>query len=228
MELPRVYEIKENTPERYRIHEGKPKLSYSQYTSFKDPLYKGSYIGQYFLGIKDDGNIFSTYGSACGGYLETSFERGDLSDFDISVLDSLERPSNAVYEREIVIDRGNYVIQGFIDREYLDIEGNLVLEDFKTGSIKTKKEFYSSKEYRQTLMYAHQRTLEGEHIAYCGVILLDRKGNGQEKYPLRLTGEIEYIETPYCRKEAEAFLKNVDKVAKEISAYYQVYKKLVS
>lgn len=222
LDLPKVYE---NEGGKYPQHVGKPKLSYSAYNSFNEEAYKGEFFANYFLGIRGEGNIFTEYGGKCGVLFETDTETSDLSDFDVETIRSIERPANALYEVEIVVDRGSYVIQGFIDREYLDIEGNLVIDDLKTGAIKTKKAFYGGDEYQQTTLYAYQRELEGEHIAYSGVILLDRKGNGQEKYPLRLTGDIERIPTPYSKKRAEAFLKSFDKTAKKIEEYHKVYKK---
>ena len=222
LDLPKVYE---NEGGKYPQHVGKPKLSYSAYNSFNEEAYKGEFFANYFLGIRGDGNIFTDFGGKCGVLFETDTETSDLSDFDVSVIRDIERPANALYEVEIVVDRGTYVIQGFIDREYLDVEGNLVIDDLKTGAIKTKKAFYGGDEYQQTTLYAYQREAEGEHIAYSGVILLDRKGNGQEKYPLRLTGEIEHIPTPFSKKRAEVFLKSFDKTAKKIEEYHKVYKK---
>lgn len=222
LDLPKVYE---NEGGKYPQHVGKPKLSYSAYNSFNEEAYKGEFFANYFLGKRGDGNIFTDFGGKCGVLFETDAETSDLSEFDVSVIKGIERPANALYEVEIVVDRGSYVIQGFIDREYLDIESNLVIDDLKTGAIKTKKAFYGGDEYQQTTLYSYQRELEGEHIAYSGVILLDRKGNGQEKYPLRLTGEIENIPTPYSKKRAEDFLKSFDKTAKKIEEYHKVYKK---
>ena len=222
LDLPKVYE---NEGGKYPQHVGKPKLSYSAYNSFNEEAYKGEFFANYFLGIRGDGNIFTDFGGKCGVFFETDTETSDLSDFDVSVIRDIERPANALYEVEIVVDRGTYVIQGFIDREYLDVEGNLVIDDLKTGAIKSKKAFYGGDEYQQTTLYAYQRESEGEHIAYSGVILLDRKGNGQEKYPLRLTGEIEHIPTPYSKKRAEDFLKSFDKTAKKIEEYHKVFKK---
>jgi hypothetical protein len=222
LDLPKVYE---NEGGKYPQHVGKPKLSYSAYNSFNEEAYKGEFFANYFLGIRGEGNIFTEYGGKCGVLFETDTETSDLSDFDVETIRSIERPANALYEVEIVVDRGSYVIQGFIDREYLDVEGNLVIDDLKTGAIKTKKAFYGGDEYQQTTLYAYQRELEGEHIAYSGVILLDRKGNGQEKYPLRLTGEIERIPTPFSKDRAETFLKSFDKTAKKIEEYHKIYKK---
>lgn len=222
LDLPKVYE---NEGGKYPQHVGKPKLSYSAYNSFNEDAYKGEFFANYFLGIRGEGNIFTDFGGKCGKLFETDTDSSDLSEFDTNVIKSIYRPENSLYEVEIVVDRGSYVIQGFIDREYLDLEGNLAIDDLKTGAIKSKKDFYGGPEYQQTTLYAYQRELEGEHIAYSGVILLDRKGNGQEKYPLRLTGEIEYISTPYSKKRAEDFLKSFDKTAKKIEEYHKVYKK---
>lgn len=223
LDLPKVYEVDENTPEHYRKYEGMPKLSYSAYNSFCEESYKGEFFANYFLGIRSEGNIFTEYGSKCGAYLE-KLEKSDLSEFDISVLEKLERPENARYEVEVVIDRGSYVIQGFIDQEFKVPEG-LVIKDLKTGAIDKKAKDYASEDYQQTTLYAYQRELEGENVVYSGVMLLDRKGNGQEKYPLRLTGEIADIPTPYSKERAEEFLKKFDKVAMQIEEYHKVYKK---
>ena len=220
LDLPKVYE---NEGGKYPQHVGKPKLSYSAYGSFTEEAYRGEFFANYFLGIRGEGNIFTEYGSKCGEYLE-KLETSDLSEFDISVLSQITRPENAKYEVEIVIDRGSYVIQGFIDQEYLG-ENGLVIQDLKTGAIEKKAKDYASQDYQQTTIYSYQREKEGETIAYSGVMLVDRKGNGQEKYPLRLTGEISYIPTPYSVERAEAFLEKFDKVAKEIETYHKVYKK---
>lgn len=220
LDLPKVYE---NEGGKYPQHVGKPKLSYSAYGSFTEEAYRGEFFANYFLGIRGEGNIFTEYGSKCGEYLE-KLETSDLSEFDISVLSQITRPKEARYEVEIVIDRGSYVIQGFIDQEYLGEKG-LVIQDLKTGAIDKKAKDYASQDYQQTTIYSYQREKEGETIAYSGVILVDRKGNGQEKYPLRLTGEIAHIPTPYSVERAEAFLEKFDKVAKEIEAYHKVYKK---
>ena len=220
LDLPKVYE---NEGGNYPQHVGKPKLSYSAYNSFCEESYKGEFFANYFLGIRSEGNIFTEYGSKCGEYLE-KLEKSDLSEFDISVLEKIERPENARYEVEVVIDRGSYVIQGFIDQEFKVPDG-LVIKDLKTGAIDKKAKDYASEDYQQTTLYAYQRESEGENVVYSGVMLLDRKGNGQEKYPLRLTGEIADIPTPYSKERAEGFLKKFDKVAIQIEEYHKVFKK---
>ena len=216
--LPRVYEDEKGN---YPQHKGKPKLSYSAYNSFVEEGYRGEMFANYFLGLSNEGNIFTSYGSMCGQYFENKVNTG-LTDFDCSVIDSIERPENARYESEIVVDRGWYVIQGFSDREFFHQDG-LIVEDLKTGAISSKASFYGGDEYQQTTLYAYQRDVEGHNVIGSRVILLDRKGNGQEKYPLRLTGEIKYIDTPYSMERAEKFLKKFDLVAEQIAEYFSVY-----
>jgi hypothetical protein len=218
--LPKIYEDGQGN---YPQHKGKPKLSYSAYNSFLEDGYRGEMFANYFLGLSNDGNIFTSYGSKCGQYFEDKTDTG-LTDFDRSVIDSIKRPENARYESEIVVDRGWYVIQGFSDREYFHQDG-LVVEDLKTGAVSSKVSYYGSDDYQQTTLYSYQREVEGHNIINSRVILLDRKGNGQEKYPLRLTGDVKYIETPYSTERAEKFLKKFDEVAEQISEYYKVYNK---
>ena len=227
--LPRVYsnDIEEGCSGNYPQHKGKPKLSYSQYTSWTDPKYHMQYRSQYFGGVRDGGNPFSDFGGEVGVWLETDGKDSGpmLSERDVEILTSVERHSDAKYEVEIVVDRGWYVIQGFIDYEVL-LKGGLNIKDYKTGAIAKKEEFYGSDEYQQTTLYAYQREIEGEKIAYSGVTLLDRKGNTFQNIPLALTGEIMEIETPYSKERAETFLKKMDSVAEEIARSYKLFLQL--
>ena len=224
IELPKVYE---NENGNYPQYLGRPKLSYSQYTSFKDDLYRGRYISNYFMGIPDPGNIFSDYGGKCGEYLENG-TKSDLSIADIEVLDSLGRPEGCRFEVEVVVDMlpitgDDFVVQGYIDREERLDKGIRVI-DFKTGNHKDKLEYYASEEYGQTTLYSYARDKEGENVLYSGVILFERKGNGMEKYPLKLSGRIKEIPTPYSEERALKLFKDMAGVAREISEYYKTYK----
>lgn len=221
--LPKVYD---DPFGNYPQHKGKPKISYSQYNSFVDAMYRGSYFGKYFLGVEDEGNIFSDFGGKCGEYWE-KLEESDLSESDIQVLkDTLDRPEDARYEVEVVIDRGSYVIQGFIDQEVPEKPKVLNIFDLKTGNHKDKPAYYGGGEYQQTTLYCYQREKEGNTINYSGVKLLERKGNGSDKYPLKLSGKIKEIPTPYSKERAEEFLQKMDETVLEISKFYKTYKRL--
>ena len=79
----------------------------------------------------------------------------------------------------------------------------------------------------QTNLYSYQKENDGYSIEECGVIMLDRAGNNSAKSPIRLTGKVEFIPTPYSRERTEEFLDStVRKTVEEISDYYQKYLKL--
>lgn len=223
--LPRIYEP---VLEKYEKYRGLPKLSYSQITSYKDPLYKNQYILGYMFGIRDEGNVWATYGSHCGDYISSNGkDRGDmLSDADCEILDNSPKFVNPTYEDEICIDRGTYCIQGFSDIESTPSPGKVIIVDNKTGAEKTKVAFYGGPEYMQTKMYAYHREQEGFEIEDCYVLLYARLGNGYKSHPIRLSGNIIPIPTPYVKEEVEIFLEKVDVIAKEISDMYKVFLKV--
>ena len=232
--LPKTF-IDRSPDGKYSKFNGMPKLSYSQYSAWNSIEYKSAYIKQYIAGIDIGGNLFSTYGSSCGTYIEgkgtgnmdchKEYEHL-LSDSDREFLHTLDYPENSIYEDYIVINMGNYCIEGFMDRGIYTTPNTVIVEDFKTGSIAKKKEYYASKDYRQTNLYAYQKDIEGYEIEDCRVLLLDRAGNNSAKSPIRLTGKIEVISTPYDKKDTETFLEDVTRTAHEISDYYKQYLKL--
>lgn len=236
LELPRKF-IDRSKDGRYKHLEGKAKLSYSQISSWKSPLYKSGYVKQYMLGVKLPSGIYADYGSACGTYIE-SLATGDkschteyqhlLSESDRKVLEALEYPNDSVYEDLVVLDLGEFCLEGYIDRATHFPEKIAHIVDYKTGSIAKKKSEYQSEDYKQTNVYAYFKEKEGYTIEECGVWMLDRAGNNSAKSPIRLTGLTEYIPTPYSREKTEEYLdKDVRKIAHEISDYYKKFKKLL-
>ena len=216
--------------DKFEKYVGMPKISYSQIESWNNHLYRGQYIASYFLGIDDPGNVFSTYGSQVGEWFENGEDvSGELSEADLDILEKIGRPGGCEYEREIVVNRPlGYVIQGFIDRTRKDTwEGKEQLEiiDFKTGNIEKKAAFYAGPDYQQTTLYTFAALEEGEDVVYSGVVMLGRKGNGMPKAPLRLSGEVETIDTPYSEARINKFFTKVDKTVKEINKYYKFYNK---
>ena len=232
LDLPSIYKEREKNPvpERYKKYIGRPAISYSTYTAFKEEGYRGEWLANKFLGIPSEGSIFTEYGGAIGTYQETGIPQPYLSQFDLETLDK-EIPANplAEYEREVLIDRGSFIVYGFVDR-LLGVGSKIVdLVDFKTGSIEKKAKEYASKEYKQTGLYSYALEEEGFTIKSSSVVLFDRKGNTLEqgnKNVLRLTGAIEYIPTPYVREDIEEFLLELDETAKKIEKYWKLYKEV--
>lgn len=231
--LPKTF-IDRSPTQKYKHLNSKPKISYSQYSAWKSSEYRADYIKQYMVGINVGGNIFSDFGSSVGTFLEGvgtgNMDCHDeyshiLSDSDRDFLKQLEYPENSIYEDYIVVDMGDYCIEGFADRGIYTTPKTVIVEDFKTGSIAKKKAFYASDDYMQTNLYSYQKENEGFEVEDCRVILLDRAGNNSAKSPIRLTGKLEMIPTPYSRQKTELFLEQVTETVHEISDYYKKYKK---
>lgn len=242
LDLPRKYEFKEGeTNPLYKKYDGWNKVSYSQITSFISEEYKGDYFAGYFLGIKDDGNIFSYFGSACGDYLNRKDQRVDeyLSDEDKVILDAITQPKNAEYEYEILIDLEPFglektVLQGFSDIQYEVGPKKLNIHDYKTLTLDKKRDYYGSKEYQQLNVYGYGLEELGYTINKTSVFGLGRLGNTTDKNALskagnplnlRLSGEVEEIKRDYDREEAEEYIKKIAKVCTEISEYFRAYNK---
>lgn len=240
--LPRKYEYKEgeSRPE-YEKYNGWNKVSYSQITSFLSEEYKGDYFAGYFMGIRDEGNIFSFFGSACGDYLNKQDQRVDeyLSEECKATLDKIERPDNAVYEYEILIDLEPFglektVLQGFSDIQYEIAPKVLNVHDYKTLTLSNKRAFYESEEYQQLNTYGYGLEKLGFTINKTSVFGLDRKGNTTNKDAiskagnplyLRLSGVVEEIKRDYNREEAEKYIQKIADTCIKISEYKKVYEK---
>lgn len=227
--LPKKYEDRNN---KYPQHKGKYKISYSQYTSYKDPEYQNDYYVQYFSSINLGGNVFSDFGGYCGTKIEHNALGKEyetpLLDSDLAILrDKIDYPDNCVYEDEICVDFGDFVAEGYIDRSWYREEGVEIL-DFKTLNIEKKKDFYASEEYGQTTLYCYDREKAGYNILNSSVCGLGRKGlsfEGTGNYRIRLSGEVIYIPTPYSKERAEKVLEDMRKVANQISDDYKIFLK---
>ena len=234
IKLPKQYQyIEGQSRPEYKKYDGWQKISYSQFTSFKD--YRAGYIQNYFLGNASESGIFAEYGSSCGNYLNPydTNEYELLSAEDIAVLESLKQnhPKNADFEYEILIDLEPFglektCVQAFTDRQHLTDEGLLDILDYKTLTIKTKKAYYESDEYMQLGLYAFGLEELGFKIGRTSVTGLGRLGNTTEqgnKNVLRLSGEIIEIEKTYDRKKVILAIKEIMKNCNEICEYFSVF-----
>lgn len=229
IKLPKTFEDRNG---KFPEHKGKPKLSYSQYTSYKDPDYHLEYYVQYFSGINTGGNVFSEFGGFCGTKIEHNAKgleyETPLTENCLRILkDEINYPKNCEYEDEICVDLGDFVVEGYIDQcEYTD-EG-VIINDFKTLNLDKKREFYASEDYGQTTLYCYDKEQRGYKILDSFVTGLGRKGTSWEgvgNYRLRLSGEIEKIPTPYSKERAEKVIKEIKETAKKISDDYKIFLK---
>src|SRR5690606_30378645 len=230
MLLPKKFEDRFGThPE----HKGKPKTSYSMCNSYEEEEYRDDVYIQYFLGIRLPSGEFAEFGSSVGEYIENKavgdLKVGHLSDEDISILDKIiDYPDNAIYEDEIVIDFGEFVLEGYADRIVYDNDNVVHVLDYKTLNIDKKSEYYASDEYLQTVLYAYQKEKQGFKIGKVEVFGIGRKGSsldGTGNFKMRLSGEYKVIPTPYNKKRVKLALDKIRTTTEKISKDYGIYRK---
>lgn len=192
-------------------------ISYSTVSALLDEKYCAGLLKNKLLGIPQGDNIYANFGSYCGHILENGKEpKENPNDFDVSAFDVASlRKKDAEYEKIIVIDRGEYVIIGFIDMYYKDKDTTYVV-DMKTGGT-NKESKYTTDEYIQTVLYAYAI---GEENVKTKVYFLRRAGYHSaptlEKRQLRLTGEFKKIPVTYSKNRVVEALEMVDKAFEEV------------
>lgn len=214
---------------------GKPKLSYSQINAWEN--YKQDYIKQYFMGIKLPSSPYAEFGTNIGVARET----GDYSMFDIEtreILEQIPRVDGTLYEREILLDMGDFVVQGFID-EFVPHTTNVVelvpeslykvtpsyiIIDNKTGG-KGKDSEYRSKDYLQTVIYRMALEQDGIVVSDTQVRFFLRSGS-HFKPPMKLSGEVFIIPIDYNAERVEYAKAKLRRIASEISEMYSAYNRL--
>ena len=203
-----------------RDKEGNHYLSYSQISTWKRS--KRDYIRQYFYGEGFKGNPYTDFGSKVGEALENN----DFSGFDEEDAEFLATvPRYDQFEREIKLKMDGFYVKGFIDTNTKDC---IKLADYKTGDILKKTPEYESDDYNQVEIYSAAIEQEEGVLPECGqVFLIGRKGNSFKGEELRLTREFATIDKEVNPERIKQVLAEVQKVAEEISSYYQTFLKLI-
>lgn len=206
---------------------GRPYLSYSQISTWKKS--KRDYIRQYFFGEDFSGmSDYMDFGSKVGNALE----KNDFSEFTKEEQKFLKTiPRYDQFEREINLQMDGYFVKGFIDTNTTENteKGELVkkIADYKTGEIEKKESEYASDDYIQLDIYAASIQQEtGVLPEEVSVFLIDRTGNAFKGEPLRLGERYITITKKVDDKRVKVVMNEVNKIAQEISEYYQVFLKL--
>ncbi len=203
-------------------HLGKPYISNSTVESWYE--YREDFIKEKLCGISTPRKIYAEFGSWVGTAIEKGFfeETADFGGQSNLPLDK-ERVDGAEYEKMILIDRGDYVILGFIDR-FLKLScGGVEIKDYKTGG-KSKEEKYLSQDYIQVILYAHALELAGEKIKNTNISFIRRDGY-HRKLPLLISKEQFVIPLEYNQERVKFALDKVDKAVKEITEFKNVFDK---
>ena len=199
--------------------EGIPYLSYSQINTWKKS--KREYIRQYFLGEIFTGSDYTEFGSKIGKALEEN-DFSEFNDKEQKLLKTIPRYDE--FEKEICLKLNGFIVKGYIDTNTTDLSK---IADYKTGNVETKVNDYASDNYTQLDIYSAAIQQEtGKLPEDVRVILIDRKGNAFKGEELTLGEEFVTIIKKVDDKRIKQVIKDVEKVAKEISEYYQLFLKL--
>jgi hypothetical protein len=176
------------------------------------------------MGIKLPSSPYAEFGTSIGVARET----GDYSIFNIEtkeILDNIARQDDCIYEREILLDMGEFVVQGFIDElTPTSTEQEYVIVDNKTGG-KGKDADYKSKDYLQTVIYRMALEQEGVKVVDTQIRFFLRLGS-HFKPPLRLDGTVFMIPIEYNEERVEYAKAKLRRIASEISELYEVFNRL--
>lgn len=204
-------------------HLGKPYVSYSTVSSWEE--YREDFIKEKLAGIKLPDTAYTAMGSWLGSAVETGFfpEENPYGFLGQENFGLIPRPKKAKYERMILIDRGQYVIIGFIDIFEEVSKGLVNVTDLKTGG-KKKEDSYKKPEYIQVVLYAKALEIEGYKINDTGIWFVRREGSHVNP-PMSISSEQFYIPLEYSPERVEYALNKVDRVVEEISEIYQIFQK---
>lgn len=204
-------------------HLGKYYVSYSTASGVDE--YFPDFVKNKLIGLPNKGSVYTRLGNFLGEAVEKGYfseENPDgfegMENIDLEVL----RVEGAEYERLIVVDFGEWILIGFIDR-YVETEDGVVITDFKTGA-KNKKKQYLDPSYTQVMLYANAVENEGKTIADTNVYFIEREGS-HIKPPLRLTSNQETLPLEYSDDRVKYALNKLVDNVKKISKYKNVYDK---
>ena len=201
---------------------GRPYISYSTVESWNE--YREDFIKEKLVKLPQPFGIYKEFGS----YLGTAYENGNFEhenphgfigqeNLDLSKY----RNDSAEYEKLIIIERGDFIVVGFIDKYEKLEDGSVWVNDLKSGGAK-KEEKYAGEDYHQVNLYAHALEQNGEEIGRTDVLFV-RRESSHYKPPLKISKEEFYIPVDYSEKRVKKALDKVDKTVKEITEIKTVF-----
>ena len=244
MNLPKNYSekawIKGGSIAEHKQHIGKPQLSWSQIEkwrntakeSFANVDGKIDYAMNYFLNLDTSSpqlTLYGEFGTEVENYI---CERLDGDKFDVdekAVLDTIIPLGE--FQKEIVIDFGEFVVLGYID-DHSPIKRKKIelLRDYKTKSEKSKADLHKPTKLQLPLYVGalEQRGIKVGSAEYC---IIERKETqslyrGGDRTSLKVAGRVWYEPFIYTQDTIDLAFDIVRVTAKEISEYYSVYQKL--
>lgn len=203
---------------------GRPYISNSTHTSFND--YFDDFVKEKLGGIDLGPKIYAEFGTYVGEAIENgAFHHENPNMFDGQENLDLTRKEGVEYEKMIIIDRGSYIILGFIDK-YYEVDNKAHICDVKTGG-KNKEKEYMKDEYIQVMLYAHAIENSGKEIGKTYIEFIRREGSHINP-PLIISEEQFKIDLLYSKERVDYALKAVDKTAKGLEKLYKTFNKYLA
>lgn len=218
-----------------RTPEGKPKISYSQVTSWEedksfDPILapdgklkpilgRDMYILKKFMRMATPEHPMQIY-APFGTRIEDAICLKNYAGFDkkeIEVLKSVEPVG--CFQQEINIDFGDFVLNGFIDD---GSEDRTHLRDYKSCSQNTAKK-YSKPDYYQLDVYALDEYKRSGLVPSIMEIILIERGGSHFSPPLKVNSILPPIYRSTSPERLALVEERIIRVVKEISDHYKVY-----
>lgn len=213
-----------------KTKEGKPRISYSQYTGWKElkSFNLGvdgfsEYMARYFFGYNFGDKGWAEFGNDVEDYICSRGSSDKFNDKEKLVMEQVE--TLGVFQDSFEIDFGDFVFFGIIDDRLDDWS---IIRDYKTAS-KSSSEKYKQDDYVQLDFYAMKSIEINGEIPKMEVCVIERKGNcmfmgGREV--LTVGDNIWYYSRATNMDRIESLKDDLFKVVKDISDHYKLYLKI--
>lgn len=215
-----------------RSLEGKPYISYSQYTNWRSKKsfnmgIEGRY--EYMLNYMFDHTWadmgWAEFGNQVEDYIcerrgAENFEEGELQ-----LMDSIT--PLGVFQKQFLLEFDEFYLLGFIDDATEDFKH---IRDYKTCSKNSSKKYYGD-EYYQLDIYAMWVKQEFGYLPdTLEVCMIERTGNpfkGGGRSVLKVGENVWYHRRETTPERQQALKNDITKAAHEIAEFWTVYQKLL-
>lgn len=179
------------------------------------------YILHYFLKEKFEDIGWAEFGHDCESAIVTK-DYGKFTPEEVETLEKIEVFDKTQYE--VRINFPDFYLKGYIDT--ID-DGLTKLKDYKTASESSKEKYYKD-DYVQILYYGIGVKEQTGSYPEMEVEIIERHGNAFRggRPALSVGNEIWRVKKELTEDKEKELREYIEKVANEISDYYQVFLKL--
>ncbi len=214
-----------------KTKEGKPYISYSQFAKWKEEKSfnlgiegKYEYIASYFLGKQFADKGWAQFGKEVEAYICNREFHFNFNDAEKQVLESIQ--PLGVFQQEIEVDFGDFVLYGFIDDCAPDYSK---IVDIKTGSNSSRQKYYQNNYYQMDAYALWVRQKKG-FIPEAEVLIVERLGNCMlegGRFALTVGTNIWTVKREITNERLDKLEGEIRAVALEIEKHYNTFLKII-